>query len=142
MSTKIHTLNLLQGSIVSLYQVCKDVKWYKETIDLMNACAICKLIEARLPQVKKLNDIKPEDVDAWLEKPIKLKLSEALRETAKKTVKGHSEQGAFVPTRGIEILLSELGLEQIPDITSLLADDEDSEEADAHVPAKAASASA
>ncbi len=130
-ATKVHTLNLTNGALFVLYQVTKDVKWYTEMLDFANACAICKLIEKRVPDLKQLKELPEKDHEGWLATPKILKLSESMRDTAKKAVESHIKGGAFSADtgNGASLLISELGLQAIPSIEHLLADDEPAEAA-------------
>ncbi len=126
-ATKVHTLHLTSGALFVLYQVTKDVKWYTEMIDFANACAICKLIEKRVPDIKKLNELPPDKHEAWLATPKILKLTESMRDTCKKTVEHHVKNGAFSADsgNGASLLVAELGLQPIPSIEHLLGDEDE-----------------
>jgi hypothetical protein len=140
--TKVHTLHLTNGAMLVLYQVIKDVKWYTETLDLANACAISQLIEKRVPDMKKVGDIPASKQDAWLSVPKILKLNESMRDTAKKSIEHHSKSGSFSADggNGVSVLLSEFGIQAIPEIDRLLADAEAEESAGAAPAAQAAAA--
>lgn len=122
MSVKIHTLNITYGGALVLLNIVSDVQWYTTPLDMMNAAAINKLIVTKFPDLKKGPPVE-KDSEAWLATASKLKLTETMRETAKKSFEKHVEKGAFSPTPHVAKLAVELGVSSEVDITDLLADD-------------------
>jgi len=123
--SKPHTINLTNAGALTLYSVLRDVKWYTDSLDLINAGVISGMIVKKLPEIrtqKSMSEIK--DFEAWRDKAFRFKINESMRETCKKTVQHHLKDGSFIAEPAVLTLIYELGLGKAPDMTGLEDDDE------------------
>ncbi len=122
---KVHTHHITNAGAIALHSICKDTKGYTEPMELQNAGMIARLLEQKLPMIKKLAEFKPDEgAEAWLEKSFTWKLYEDMRDTAKKSIVAHIKSGTFIPSDGVNLLLSELGVTPVsPSIAALLVED-------------------
>lgn len=139
--TKIHTLNLINGSAITALSCVRDGKTFDNPLDLLNAGAIAAVILKKLPALKD-NKAQPQaiglrkkdadgkdvpmtadELDAWFGEPLALRLTELMRDTLKKAVEKHVKEGAILANEASSLLLTELGLGAAVDIDALLADE-------------------
>jgi hypothetical protein len=138
---KIHTLNLINASAITIMSCVRDGKTFDNPLDMLNAGAIAALVLKKLPALKD-NKIQPqaiglrkvgadgkdapmtsEEVDAWLSAPFRLRLTEVMRDTLKKAIDKHVKEGALLASEATTCLLTELGMGSAIDIDALLADE-------------------
>lgn len=122
--SKPHTINLTNAGALTLYSILRDVKWYTDSLDLINAGVISQMIVKKLPEIrtqKSMSEI--ANFETWRDKAFKFKINESMRETCKKTVTHHLKDGAFVAEPAVLTLIYELGLGSAPNLDGL-EDDE------------------
>jgi len=122
--SKPHILNLTNAGALTLYSILRDVKWYTDSLDLINAGVISQMIVKKLPEIRNQEAMsKIQNFETWRDKTFRFKINESMRETCKKTVTHHLKDGAFVAEPAVLNLIYELGLGKAPDISDL-EDDE------------------
>ncbi len=122
--SKPHTINLTNAGALTLYSVLRDVKWYTDSLDLINAGVISQMIVKKIPEIRTQESMsKIKNFEEWREKAFKFKINESMRETCKKTVSHHLKDGSFVAEPAVLKLIYELGLGTAPNMDGL-EDDE------------------
>lgn len=125
MSTNVRTLQITNGGAIALYSVLRDVKWYTEVMDLMNAGAMAKLLEKKIPHLRDPSKIPESEQAAWMDKPITLKIGQSIVATVKTCLVAHARLGAFMGTPHIMLLFSQVGIEFEDHTDELMAMNED-----------------
>jgi hypothetical protein len=146
--TKIHTLNLINGSAVTALSCVRDSKTFDNPLDVLNAGAIAAVILKKLPALKdskaqpqalglRKKDAEGKDapmtndeVDAWFVTPLALRLTELMRDTLKKAVEKHIKEGTITASEASSLLITELGLGAAVDIDALLVDESEAAPSD------------
>lgn len=121
MSTNVRTLTFTNGGAIALHSVLRDVKWYTELTDLMNAGALSKLLLKKVPALADPNKIPVAEQEAWVDKTVTLKLNQAIIKTAVTCLEAHAKQGAFMATPHIMTLFQQFGIEFTDHTDDLLA---------------------
>lgn len=125
MSSNVRTLQITNGGAIALYSVLRDVKWYTEVVDLMNAGAMAKLLEKKLPALRDLSKIPAAEQESWMEKPLTLKIGQSIVTTVKTCLESHAKQGAFMGTPHVMVLFKQVGIDYEDKTDELLAMNED-----------------
>lgn len=121
MSNAVRTVNITNGGAIALYSVLRDVKWYTEVMDLMNAGALSKLLEKKVPALRDLSKIPAAEQESFMDKKLTMKLGQTIVTTAKTCLESHAKQGAFMSTPHVMVLFKEFGIEFEDKTDELLA---------------------
>jgi hypothetical protein len=121
MSSTARTLQITNGGAIALHNVMRGVKWYTEVTDLMNAGAFVKLLEKKLPALRNLTLIPEADRDTWMDKPLTIKVNQAILTTIKHCLEANAKQGVFMGTSHIMTVFQQVGISYTDHTDELLA---------------------
>ncbi len=119
--SNVRNIQITNGGALALYSVLRDVKWYTELVDLMNAGALAKLLEKKLPAVRDLGKIPESEHAAWMDQYLNFKVGQSITNTVKLCLEAHAKQGAFMGTSHIMNLFKQFGVEFTDPTEELLA---------------------
>ncbi|MFA6132536.1 MAG: hypothetical protein WC869_00815 [Phycisphaerae bacterium] len=121
----VRTLTITFNGALIIFNACNAPKVFTEALDLGNAYALLRLLEKRVPNIRKLESI--PNFEEWLQKTLTIKLGDNIYATAKKGVDALRAQGSLTGTKGVYDLLSTLEIitdnTQVDDLLALNEDE-------------------
>lgn len=106
MSLSPKTYTMSRGAILLLFHACQDIKAFTEILDLTNAGAFVKLVERKIPNIRRIDkDVPQEKHEEWLGFNLQMKLSQSIFDTLKVAFESRRKNGMLGATNNTRELL-------------------------------------